>query len=267
MELLAQELRYGYAADLVVLDGIDLTLKSGCLTMVIGPNGTGKSTLIRILAGLVAPWSGAIGLNSGTGPLQDLVLMNPRERARNVAYLPQRVAEAEGYRVEQIVALGRFPHQNWWSLPSPEDEQIISAALADVDAAHLAGRFFSELSGGEQQMVLLAGILAQRSRILLLDEPGASLDIHRQAILFRKLKQMACADKAICCVTHELNMAAQFADQIYLMDGGRVSCSGTANEVLTPERLRHSYGEDVRVIQDPSSGRPIVVPCAGGRND
>ncbi len=157
--------------------------------------------------------------------------------------------------------------QTWWSLPSAEDEKIIRSALADVDAGHLAGRYFSELSGGEKQMVLLAGILAQRSKVLLLDEPGAALDIHRQAILFRKLKQMSSSDRAICCVTHELNMAAQFADQIYLLNGGRVSCSGTANEVLTPERLSSSYGEDVRVIEDPSSGRPIVVPYAGDRYD
>ncbi|MDJ0842551.1 MAG: ABC transporter ATP-binding protein, partial [Acidobacteriota bacterium] len=201
MALTAEDISFGYT-ERAVLQGVNLELTPGQLTALIGPNGTGKSTFIRILAGLLKPWSGNIAVDS-----HDLARFDARERARRVAYLPQRVSEAAGYRVEEIVALGRFPHQSWWSLPGEEDWKIIRQALADMDAEHLIGRAYNELSGGEKQMVLLAGILAQDTPILLLDEPARALDIHHQAGVFRKLRAMAERGKTVCCVTHELNMA------------------------------------------------------------
>jgi iron complex transport system ATP-binding protein len=249
-----------------VLDGVDVDLVQGELTVLIGPNGTGKSTLVRILAGLLKPWSGTITIQDGVGETA-LEALSPRLRARALAYLPQRVSEAVGYRVEEIVALGRFPHQSWWSSPGTSDWDIIREALTDMDADHLIGRTYTELSGGEKQMVLLAGILAQDTEILLLDEPARGLDIHHQAIVFRKLRAMAARGKTICCVTHELNMAARFAHRIALLDGGRVQVTGPPREVLTHAWLARAYSEDVTVISEPGTGVPIVIPAGEVNRD
>lgn len=256
MEAHARDLRFGYA-DTPVLRGVDLHLESSCLTMLIGPNGTGKSTLIRILGGVAAPWSGQVLLGEGDSA-QELHHMRGPDRARAVAYLPQRVSEASGYRVEEIVALGRFPHQSWWSTMTQEDIDLVREALADMDAAHLIGRLYSELSGGEKQMVLLAGVLAQETPLLLLDEPARALDIHHQAVVFRKLRRMAERGKTICCVTHDLNMAAHFAHRVCLLRDGVVQSIGTPEEVLTQECMKETYGDDVTVITN--NGKPVIIP-------
>jgi len=256
--LSARALRFGFDAR-PILDGVDLILESGRLSTLIGPNGAGKSTLIRLLAGVLKPWSGDIVLAEEA----NLQQLPPLARAKLVAYLPQRVEEADGYRVEEVVALGRFPHQGWWSTPGEEDRRIIQAALRDMDAEHLIGRRYAQLSGGEKQMVLLAGVLAQDTEILLLDEPARALDIHHQAIVFRKLRALAARGKTICCVTHELNMAARFAHRIALMDRGRIRVTGTPAEVLTADWLSRAYSEDVTVIREPGTDTPIVIPAGG----
>lgn len=258
---------FRYPGGPALLEQVAFNAAPGALTVLIGPNGAGKSTLLKIVAGALGGddlrmWlvPEAAGAPSGGGARIGLESLAPRERARYVAYLPQNVLAPEEYRVEEIVQLGRFPHQRWWSLPGAAEQAIVVEALEAVDAAHLHGRLFCELSGGEQQSVLLASVLAQESAVLLLDEPGKALDIHHQAVLFGRLKAMAAAGRTVVAITHDLNIAARYADRLILMQAGRLVAEGSPREVLTNALLQGAYGPEVCVVADPVSGGPIVIP-------
>ena len=229
--------------------------------MLIGPNGAGKSTLMKILAGLLQPAQGTVQLNPGRGGRwQDLAHLSPLGRARTVAYLPQEVLPPEGYRVQEVVLLGRFPHQRWWTLPGERDRMIVGEALERMGVAHLRDRVFESLSGGEQQSVLLAGILAQQSPLLLLDEPGKGLDVHHLATFSQRLKRLARAGRGILCITHDLNLASRYGDVVYLLSDRRIRARGRPEQVLTQALVTESYGSDVEVTRDARSGLPVVLP-------
>ena len=264
--LTAQGVAFRYPGQESLLEDVQLSVEPGSLTMLIGPNGAGKSTLMKILAGLLEPAQGTVQLQAGPGKRsQDLAGLSLPARARTVAYLPQEVLPPEGYTVQEVVLLGRFPHQRWWTLPGEQDREIVGEALELMGVAHLRNRVFESLSGGEQQAVLLAGILAQQSSLLLLDEPGKGLDVHHLATFSQRLQRLARAGRGILCITHDLNLASRFADVIYLLSDRRIRARGRPRQVLTQDLMEESYGSDVEVMRDAGSGLPVVLP--GSRFD
>jgi len=237
-----------------------LAAAPGTLTALIGPNGSGKSTLLRVAAGLLEPDAGKVTWEGA--PLDRL---QRRERARRIAFLPQTVTTVYRHSVREVVALGRYPHRNGFLARwTAADEQAVVAALAATAVDPLAERGFDELSGGERQRVLVASLLVQGGDLLLLDEPTAALDLHHQISLMRLLAGLADEGRTVVCATHDLNLAAHFADRGVLLDDGAVRAAGAVGEVLRPEILRGVYGDDIWVGRHPAGDAIAVLPRVEG---
>jgi len=254
--LAAEGLVFAYAPGLPpAVDGADIRAAAGEVIALAGPNGAGKSTLLALLAGWLPPQAGRVTLDGE--PLRGL---SARRRARRLAYLPQQVAPLYDPLVEDVVSAGRFPHRAAWAALGPDDRRAIDAALAATGTTDIRHRRLSTVSGGERQRVLVASALAQDPAVLLLDEPTASLDLHRQVEVFRLLRRVARSGRAVVVVTHDLNLASLYADRILLMVGGHIVRRGAPAEVLTAEALRRAYGPDLVVVSHPEGGRPAVLP-------
>ncbi|MBQ0719859.1 MAG: heme ABC transporter ATP-binding protein [Gammaproteobacteria bacterium] len=241
----------------VLLQPTSLTLKGGEITAICGPNGAGKTSLLRLLSADVRPSSGGVSLNG-----RELSQWRAQDRAQTLAVLPQHSSLNFAFAVEDVVALGRSPHASG----RQRDQQIVSAALAAVDSGHLRGRCYTDLSGGEQQRVHLARVLAQiwqpsahGERYLLLDEPTASLDLAHQALLLDVVKGFAAEGVGVCLVVHDLNLAARCADRLLLMRAGEVVASGPPAEVLTVAAVKAVFDVDVQLLAHPQSGAPLVI--------
>lgn len=243
---------------LPVLRGLSLSVGPGELVGVVGPNGAGKTTLLRLIAGVLAPSSGHV-LVSGL----DLRSVRPAERARMVAAVPQSAQVPKGFSVLDVVLMGRNPHLGLLQWEGKRDLQIAASAMEQTGIAGLAERQATELSGGEQQRVVVAMALAQEAPVLLLDEPTSNLDLaHQQRVM--ELVRGICRERdgAVMVSMHDLTLAAQSCDRLVMLAEGRVSAEGTPAEVLTAENIRKAYGADVVVTQHPQSGDPVVLPAA-----
>ncbi len=237
-----------------ILSGVSFSAPHGAITGLIGPNGAGKSTLLTALFSLT-PASGNAHFET-----QDLLKMPRRDRARLAAYVEQSATTEERLSVRDVVALGRIPFQSALaSANSPEDKTIIETALADSGMTAFADRRFDTLSGGEQQRVHIARALAQRPRLLVLDEPTSHLDISAQLQLLALLRRKSAAGMTILIALHDLNLAARSCDHLVLMASGKLAAEGPPHRVLTPENLHHIYGVRARLLPDPVSGRSIIV--------
>lgn len=259
MTLAARALAVAWPSVGEALHKVSLELHAGEFCALVGPNGAGKSTLLRALAGLVAPASGQVLLDGA--PLAKLHLA---ERARRIGFLPQEVSPAFGFRVDEAVALGaRVARSARWHEPGigPELRAAVARALAVVDAGPLAARRLDELSGGERRRVLIAGVLAQQPRWLLLDEPAAMLDIHHQAALFRLLRGLAAEGLGVLCSAHDLNLAARFSTRMVLLDRGTLTADGPPDRVLRSPALARAFDSQFRLLEDPP-GVPAVLPRA-----
>jgi len=239
------------------LDAISLAARAGEVLAIIGPNGSGKSTLLRLGAGVVAPVAGRVVLDG-----RAVRSLPRREIARTLGYLPQQVASEFDYRVEEIAAMGRFPHLAGAGFLSRRDLEVVGRCLAATEIGHFRGRRLSRLSGGERQRAFLASVLAQEPRVLLLDEPTAALDLHHQVRFFGLVRRLAADGIAVAVVTHSVNLASLFCDQVALLRGGRLAEHGTPDHVLRPDVLRETYGDEVLLERHPQTGRPIVLPAA-----
>lgn len=248
--------RLGYGKEPVITD-LSTAIPAGSFTAVIGPNGCGKSTLLRGLAHLLVPTAGSISLDG-----RDLETIKPKELARVVGLLPQSASAPEGIGVRELVARGRFPHQNVWHVTSRADEEAIEAALVRTHTRDLAGRRLAELSGGQRQRVWAAMLLAQEPEILLLDEPTTYLDIAHQIDFLNLFSQLNADGATVVTVLHELNQAARYANHIIAMREGRIVAEGTPHEVITEELLREVFGLESVVIEDPETKGVLVVPAA-----
>lgn len=255
---------FGYEASRAVLEAVDLDVSEGELVALIGANGSGKSTILRIALALRRPWQGTVEWAE-----RAVSAWSAEERAREIAFLPQAVQPVYRLSARAVVELGRHPHRRGpWSTLGREDHAAVDAALHACDAEALAARDFDDLSGGERQRVLLASALAQGGRLLLLDEPTAALDLAHQVAAFARLRELARSGRAVLVATHDLNLAAGFADRVVLLDHGRVHAQGTPQEVLTAENVAHSLGEGLWVGAHPALPVPCVLPLpsspAGG---
>ncbi len=212
------------------LRGVSLAVAAGQVTAICGPNGAGKSTLVRLLAGVLAPTGGEVLLDGIR-----LVDLHPRLRARSIGYLPQEPQVAWDLSVRNLVSLGRLAHGDAESPP-------VVAALAATGLTPFADRPVSTLSGGERARVLLARVLAGEPRVILADEPFASLDLAYQAALARHLRAQAEAGRGVMVVVHDLSLAHNLADRVLLLNEGRVLAEGAPQEALAPDRLREAFG-------------------------
>jgi len=253
---------YQYADSDWRLEAVTLAVAPGEVLAIIGPNGSGKSTLLRLGAGVLAPRSGRVVLEG-----RELRGLSRREIARALGYLPQDVASEFDYRVEEVVAMGRFPHLSGAGFLSAADAAVIDRCLAETEVEVYRHRPLSRLSGGERQRAFLASVLAQEPRVLLLDEPTASLDLHHQVRFFGLVRGLSAQGMAVTVVTHDVNLASLYCDRVVLLRGGRLVEVGTPDDVLRPEVLRATYGDEVLLERHPVSGRPIVLPAAGEMPD
>lgn len=242
----ARRLMYQYPRGPLAVRGVSLEVAPASMTAVIGANGSGKSTLIRMLAGLLRPASGEVLLDGVA-----LEKWQPRKRAREVAYMPQVTATAFPFPVVDMVLSGRTPHVPRFRLESAQDRERAMEALECAGAAHLAGRSFTALSAGERQMVVLARALAQEPRLLLLDEPSASLDLKHRADLMRALARLReQRGLSVIMITHDLQLTGSLFDRILAMRCGEVAAQGTPVEVLRSSLLAQIYDEpNVRAEQ------------------
>jgi len=238
---------------ITIVQDAGLSLHGGELVALVGPNGAGKTTLMRALAGLV-PAQGAVALAGK--PLESLT---PRERARQVAYLPQGHIFHWPMSVESIVMLGRAPHADPFSSASPQDRAAVAHALAITETEGFAQRPVTTLSGGEKARVALARALATQAPVLLADEPTASLDPRHQLVVMELLRSAARGGNAILAILHDLTLAARFADRVLVMDRGRIVADGTPDEALSAQRLASVFGIEATSVL--IGGKP--VPIAG----
>ena len=233
------------------LDGVGVVLRPGRVTAILGPNGSGKSTLVKALAGLIP---GDVRFGN-----RRIDALPPRERARLIGYLPQDGVVHWDVTVEGLVALGRLPHRAPFAGLSPEDYDAITEAMLATDTADLAGRLVTELSGGERARVLLARVLAGQPEWLLADEPLASLDPVHQLALLDRLRALAGQGMGVVIVLHDLVQAARAADDVLLLNRGKVVAFGPAAEALTARTLAEAFGVEVMLVRD-EAGRMLPVP-------
>lgn len=249
----------GYAFGPVLRD-VSLSVSAGEVLALVGPNGAGKSTLIRVVSGVLPALAGDVRLDG-----IDLLRLRPAERARRLAVVPQAAHLPEAFRVSEIVLMGRTPHLPMWAGEGRRDCDIAWRAMQRTQIEALADRRVGELSGGEQQRVVLARALAQEPQVLLLDEPTAHLDLkHQLAVL--ELAQSLAKDHglAVLMTLHDLNQAALYADHVALLRHGEVAARGAAREVFTADRLSQVYGVRVAVSRHPVHDTPLVAPVANG---
>lgn len=237
------------------LQAVNFSLHRGELLAIIGPNASGKSTLLKLLAGLLAPEAGAVLLDG-----RPVGLLSLRERARRIAVVQQETPLLFPIRVLPFVLQGRHAYLRALGFESEDDLEVARQALVATRCGHLADRLVQELSGGEKQRVLLARALAQEPELLLLDEPTLHLDIGYQVELLRLVQHLARRESyAVALVSHELNLAAEFADTILLLQEGRPLRLGSPAAVLERELLEQVFDTELEVIPLPETGRPRVV--------
>lgn len=236
-----------------ILAEIDLDVRLGEVLALVGPNGAGKSTLLSVLSGDLQPQDGTVELDG-----RAIGSFRPLELARWRSVLSQANVVSFPFRVIEIVQMGRSPWNRTAELA--DDQKAVLEAIEATDIAHLLGRRFTTLSGGEQARVSLARVLAQSTPVIFLDEPTASLDLRHQEEVMRLARQLAAQGRAVVVVVHDLSLAGAYADRIALLEGGRLDAVGIPVEVMTADRVGRVYGLDVQIHRLGASDRPIVLP-------
>ena len=254
-QLAAQDVTLGYG-DRTVIAGLDVELVPGEITAIVGSNGCGKSTLLKSMARLLTPRAGRVVLDG-----RDIHSMPTKEVARVLGLLAQSPIAPEGIIVSDLVGRGRHPHQGMFARWSAEDDRAVAEALMVTNTADLAERPVDELSGGQRQRVWIAMVLAQRADLLLLDEPTTFLDVANQVEVLDLLTDLnRRSGTTIAMVLHDLNLAARYADRLVAVHDGGVFARGLPEDVLTEETVQEVFGLSSRVIEDPVSGKPLVLP-------
>ena len=241
----------------VVAEHLDVTIEDGEFTAIVGPNACGKSTLLRALARMLHPREGTVQLDG------KLIRSLPSKQvARRLGLLPQSSIAPDGITVTDLVARGRHPHQKLLRPWSRDDERAVTEALEATHTSDLASRFVDELSGGQRQRVWLAMALAQETQILLLDEPTTFLDIAHQVEVLDLCADLHEQGRTLVMVLHDLNQACRYATRVIAMRDGVLVAQGAPAEIVTADLVRDVFGLECRVIPDPETGTPLVVPAA-----
>jgi iron complex transport system ATP-binding protein len=258
VELKLIEVSLGYQRSLVTED-MTLEVRPGEMLGLVGPNGCGKSTIIKALSRVLLPYSGNILVNGRN------ISRIPRiELARLIGVVPQIPLLPSGFTAFEIVLMGRNPHLGLLQYEGPKDMAIAREAMGKTSTRHLAHRRIGELSGGEIQSVVIARVLAQQTEAVLLDEPTANLDIGRQVETLDLIKGLCRKDRlTVVIALHDLNLAAQYCDRLILIDKGKIHCQGRPGEVITVENIVQVYGSGSCIYSHPLSGLPVVLPTAG----
>ena len=253
-ELRSRNVSFSYGSRRV-LDEITLAAAPGTFTAIIGPNGSGKTTLLKNLLRLLEPESGIIMLGE-----KEIHRLSRREFARRAGSVPQNPALDYEYTVEQTVIMGRYPHLTRFQQLSSRDRDIALDAMRRADILHLKDQLITEISGGEAQRVIIARALTQEPGILALDEPTNHLDIHHQVAILGLLKGL-CREKkiAVIAILHDLNFSYSYADQVVLLEDGRIHGIGSPEEVLTVAAIQEVYGVTAAIASNPFSGTPHII--------
>lgn len=249
-------LRAGYGKHAEVIHGIDFDLSDGEFCCIIGANGCGKTTTLKTVLALIEPLGGTITLDG-----KETARMTDRERARCFAYIPQTHKLAFPFQVKDVVLMGRTPYIDRFASASKHDRRIAYAALCQLSIEHLARASYAELSGGQQQLVLIARALAQQPRVLVMDEPTASLDFGNQQLVLSRMRQLVCAGMSVLMVTHDPSHAFLCADRVVVLHEGAVLADGTPADVITPRTMRTIYGTDVRVEHITTETGEVISAC------
>lgn len=256
-ELKATALYFKYDAA-EILQGVSLEVSTGRVAGLLGPNGSGKSTLLKILSGVLPPDRGNVEILGR--PLDEF---SRRELSRRVAVVPQESQFGFPFSVLEVVLMGRHPHLGGIAFESREDIDIARHALDRCGASHLAERCIHELSTGERQRVVFARALSQQPSILLLDEPASHLDIRHQVELYDIVRELALEEGCtVLTVLHDLNLAAEYCDRIYLLSGGRIEAGGPASEILTYSNLVRVFDADIYIDTNSLTGKPLIGPMS-----
>ena len=253
--VVASSVTVGYGQRTIIRD-LSATFPAGKITTIVGPNGCGKSTLLRAMSGLLDLGTGHVSVDG-----QNISEMKRKDVARILGVLPQSPGAPEGLLVSDLVARGRHPHQAWFRQWSSTDEDAIFEALKQTGSADLASRTLDELSGGQRQRVWISMVLAQNTDILFLDEPTTYLDLATSVDILELVDSLRQElGRTVVMVLHDLNLAVRYSDYLVVMKDGQVIASGTPAEVITAELLQEAFDLRARVIEDPETGDPLIVP-------
>nr|WP_244444725.1 ABC transporter ATP-binding protein [Paenibacillus camerounensis] len=239
----------------IIIGNLSVEIPHHSFTVIIGPNACGKSTLLRALSGLLKPEKGVVMLDG-----KDIAASKGKEVARKLGLLPQTATAPEGITAADLVARGRYPHQSLFRQWSEEDKQIVDAAMEATGTLSLAQRQVDELSGGQRQRVWVAMALAQQTPLLLLDEPTTFLDIAYQIELLELFAELNHSGHTLVAVLHDLNHAARYATHLIAMKEGSIVAQGSPEDIVTEELVEHVFDLSCKIIKDPVTGTPLVVP-------
>lgn len=253
--VVASSVTVDYGQRTIIRD-LSATFPAGKITTIVGPNGCGKSTLLRAMSGLLNLDTGTVSVDG-----QNISEMKRKDVARILGMLPQSPVAPEGLLVSDLVARGRHPHQAWFRQWSSTDEDAVFEALKQTGSADLASRTLDELSGGQRQRVWISMVLAQNTNILFLDEPTTYLDLATSVDILELVDSLRQElGRTVVMVLHDLNLAVRYSDYLVVMKDGQVIASGIPAEVITAELLQEAFDLRARVIEDPETGDPLIVP-------
>lgn len=251
MEIVINGVGFSYDGESAVLDDVTLDIGGAQVVSILGPNGVGKSTLIHCINKILSPTVGTVMYDG-----RDVLDYSLKEMAQHVGYVPYSSSDTFPLTVVDTVLLGRHPHAGWRT--TDEDLEIVYETLEKLGIEDLAMRYFNELSAGQHQKVMLARGLVQRPEVLLLDEPTSNLDIKHQLGISRTLRQLSHEEGLlVIMISHDLNIAARYSDNIILMHGGRIFAVGAPDDVLTVDNIRYVYGVESRILDD--NGHPYIM--------
>lgn len=258
--LKGEKLRFNRGKRLI-LKSMDISLEKSQFIGLIGPNGTGKSTLLRLMAGLMKPNAGTIFFKN-----QSISEMTALEVAKAITYMPQSTVLDYEFTVSQVVLMGRHPHRKKWQFSQKDDEQQAEKAIKQTGIYHLRDRYITSLSGGERQLVFLAKAIAQQSEVILLDEPTSDLDIYHQVQIAEVIRELVKEGKAVLAAIHDINLATRYCDQLVLMGNGELVARGTPEEVITVQNLMRVFQTHTYTYNDSYIGKRQIIPYAVDTN-